>query len=77
MILSLRKWIDRAKFILLFVVLTFVLYQILSVLSLWMEPVQRYKQPSGSAVKVFHQDSGTLDADNMPERLRLFYWYGE
>jgi hypothetical protein len=77
MILSLRKWIERAKFIMLFVVLTFVLYQIISVLSVWMEPVHKYKQPAGGAVKVFQQERGTMDAKDMPERLRLFYWYGE
>lgn len=77
MIVSLRKWIERVKFMLLFVVLTFVLYQLLAVLSTWMEPVHKYKQPTGSAVKVFKQDSGTMDAEGMAERLKLFYWYGE
>lgn len=77
MIFSLRKWIERAKFIVLFVLLTFVLYQMLAVLTAWMEPVQKYRQPSGSAVKVFNQEYGTMDAEDMPERLKLFYWYGE
>lgn len=77
MIVRLNKWVDRAKFLLIFIVLTFVLYQLLSVLSVWMEPVQRYKQPSGGAVKVFQPEAGTMDARSMPDRLRLFYWYGE
>ncbi|MDF2922055.1 MAG: hypothetical protein K0R57_969 [Paenibacillaceae bacterium] len=77
MILSLRKWIERAKFIALFVVLTFVLYQILAVLSSWMQPVHKYRQPVGRSVKVFQQEKGTMDAESISERLKLFYWYGE
>lgn len=77
MVLSLRKWIERAKFIALFAVLTFVLYQMLSVLSGWLAPGPKYRQPAGSAVKVFRQETGTMDANSMPERLKLFYWYGE
>jgi hypothetical protein len=77
MVVSLRKWIDRAKFIALFAVLTFVLYQMLSVLTAWMQPVHKYRQPDGRALKVFQQEPGTMDAESMPERLKLFYWYGE
>lgn len=77
MIVPLRKWIERAKFIVLFVVLTFVLYEIIGVLSVWMEPVHKYRQPAGGAVKVFRQDEGTLDARDVRDRLKLFYWYGE
>lgn len=77
MIVSLRKWIERAKFIVLFLVLTYVLYHMLSVLTSWLEPSRKYRQPNGRAVKVFLQDTGTMDAGGMAERLKLFYWYGE
>lgn len=77
MIVSMRKWIERAKFMVLFVVLTLVLYQLLAVLNSWLQPVHKYRHPEGSAVKVFHQDTGTMDAANISERLKLFYWYGE
>lgn len=77
MILSLRKWIERAKFLALFVVLTFLLYHMLAVLSTWMQPVHKYRTPAGTAVKVFKQEGSTMDAESIPERLKLFYWYGE
>jgi len=77
MIFSLRKWIERAKFIVLFVILTYVLYQMLAVITAWMEPTHRYRQPTGSAVKVFSQQTDSMDAVDMAERLKLFYWYGE
>lgn len=77
MILSIRKWMERAKFLALFVVLTLILYQALAILNTWMQPVHKYRQPEGSAVKVFRQDTGTMDAASISERLKLFYWYGE
>jgi hypothetical protein len=77
MIVHLRKWIERMKFIALFFVLVILLYQIMTLLGQWMQPAHRHKSPEGSAVKAFRHDSGTLDADNMADRLRLFYWLGE
>lgn len=77
MIVSMRKWVERAKFMVLFVVLTIVLYQVLAVLNTWLQPVHKYRQPEGRAVKVFRQDTSTMDAPSISERLKLFYWYGE
>lgn len=77
MIFSLRKMIQRAKFLVLFVVLTYILYHALSVLTAWLEPGHRYRQPAGAAVKAFRQESAELESGGIAERLKLFYWYGE
>ncbi|NEW06159.1 YqzK family protein [Paenibacillus sp. SYP-B3998] len=79
MIFSYRKWLTRFRFIMLFMALTVVLYQGMVVLSSWIQPVHKYKTPSGKSVKVFqqHQHASVKDASSMSDRLRLFYWYGE
>ncbi|MDF2938061.1 MAG: hypothetical protein K0Q90_3434 [Paenibacillaceae bacterium] len=77
MIVHMHKWIERMKFIVLFFVLVILLYHIMAVVGQWMQPAHRHRTPEGSAVKAFRQDSGTLYADNMADRLRLFYWLGE
>jgi hypothetical protein len=80
MIFSYRKWMTRFRFILLFMALTVVLYQVMIVLSDWIQPVNKYKTPTGKSVKVIGQPqhaSTVTDASSMSDRLRLFYWYGE
>lgn len=77
MVIHMRKALDRIKFILMFLVLTFVLYQMLSVVNAWLEPSKRNQTPTGSAVKVFRHEAPSLDAPDIAERLKLFYWYGE
>ncbi|WP_248925340.1 DUF4227 family protein [Paenibacillus hamazuiensis] len=78
MVLYMRRWVQRVKFMLLFCVCTFVLYHLLLIFSEWVEPMQKYKEPSGRAVKVFqHQHASISDLGSMSDRLRLFYWYGE
>ncbi|MNO04935.1 hypothetical protein D3C81_2261350 [compost metagenome] len=72
-----RKWVERMKFIALFLVLVVLLYHIMAVVEQWMQPAHRHRTPEGRAVKVFSHESGTLDADSMADRLRLFYWLGE
>ncbi len=79
MIISATKWIERAKFLLLFLLFTLLLYHALDAISAWIAPKSKYKEPDGGAVKVFHY--AELDAGQssrtMAERLKLFYWYGE
>jgi hypothetical protein len=79
MIFSYRKLLVRLRFILLFMALTVILYQVLLVLSVWIQPVNRYRTPSGNSVKVFgqHEHASVSDSGKMSDRLRLFYWYGE
>lgn len=77
MIVHVRKWIERMKFIALFFVLVILLYHIMTLVGQWMQPAHRHKSPEGSAVKVFRHESGMLEADNMADRLRLYYWLGE
>ncbi|GIP37555.1 hypothetical protein J31TS4_08350 [Paenibacillus sp. J31TS4] len=78
MIVPLRKWLYRARFLLLFLLLTIVLYQVMSVLSVWIEPFPKYREPEGRAVKVFiHQAVEAGRDTTFIERLKLFLWYGE
>ncbi|MEW9699080.1 DUF4227 family protein [Paenibacillus sp. SI8] len=79
MVFSYRKWMTRLRFIFLFMALTVALYQVMVVLTGWIQPVNKYKMPSGKSVKVFeqHQHAAVGDASTMSDRLRLFYWYGE
>jgi hypothetical protein len=79
MIFSYRKMLVRLRFILLFMTLTVVLYQVMLVLSSWIEPVNRYRTPAGNSVKVFgqHEHAALPESGRMSDRLRLFYWYGE
>jgi hypothetical protein len=77
MIISFRKWIERAKFMFLFFLFTFILYHLFGFFSAWIEPAQRYKEPTGRAIKVFQQHEYFGDNVSMKDRLRLFFWYGE
>ncbi|MCI3920218.1 YqzK family protein [Paenibacillus sp. TRM 82003] len=77
MILPLRRWLHRLKYIMLFLVLTYAIYHVFDVVAAWIEP-DKYREPGGRAVKVFRQDAPTEEAyDTVAERLRFFYWYGE
>ncbi len=76
MIVSLRKVMERGKFVILFIVLTFLLYHAFGIISAWIQPVERYREPKGRAVKVF-QNGGFSENGSMADRLKLFYWYGE
>ncbi|EGL17218.1 MULTISPECIES: DUF4227 family protein [Paenibacillus] len=78
MIVSVHKWLERTKFLVLFVTLTYVLYRAFALFSVWVEPVDKYRHPSGTSVKVFQQHAiQTEGSESMAARLRLFYWYGE
>lgn len=77
MIVPVRRWLNGLKYILLFIVLSILLYQLLEVVGAWMEPA-KYREPDGEALKVFQHELGLEEEyDSLFERLRLFYWYGE
>jgi hypothetical protein len=63
--------------VILFLILTFLIYHILRLLTNWTEPNQKYKPPGGKAIKVFHQHVYVTESGSMSDRLRFFYWYGE
>jgi len=77
MIVSYRKWLSRAKFIATFVILTFLLYHVMAIVSNWIQPLDKYRHPTGKSLKVFSHVGGIHENDSISERLRLFYWYGE
>jgi hypothetical protein len=77
LVLSLRKWFERAKFISLFLVCTFVLYHLLQAVSAWFTPHIRFGQPSGHAVKAYIPQATSVVGSDFTDRLRFFYWYGE
>jgi hypothetical protein len=81
MVISLKRLAEWAKFLMLFLILTLVMYQVIALLSQWMKPAHRYGEPKGRAVKVFapYEPDGRFqeDASVFPDRLLLFYWLGE
>ena len=77
MIFSLRKVLGRIKFIFLFLIMTFLIYQFMNILSTWIVPQYRYEEPSGRAIKAFQLVDSTEEKYTLGDRLRLFYWYGE
>ena len=78
MILSLRKLVKGIKYLCWFILLTYLLYQMLALLTNWIEPANRYREPSGRAVKVFYDDMKVYgDHPTVKDRLRFFYWFGE
>ncbi|MFE5317089.1 DUF4227 family protein [Paenibacillus sp. NPDC056579] len=77
MIFSFRKLKDQMKFMVVFVVFTYALYHLLVLVTHWIEPTHRYRQPAGKAVKVFQDHVMITDQGPMGERLKLFYWLGE
>lgn len=77
MIVSVRKLLQMLKYMVLFVVLTFLLYHVMTIVTGWIEPTHKYKEPAGRALKAF-QGGGAEDAHiPMKDRLMLFYWLGE
>lgn len=80
MVIPLRRLAAWAKFLMMFVILTLVLYQAIAFLSQWMQPTYRYGEPKGRAVKVFApmEETGRWrDLTDIKDRLRIFYWLGE
>lgn len=78
MIFHVRRFASRLRFLLLFSAFTFLMYHLLLLVTSWMEPTQKYREPTGRAVKVFQEEPLTLtDSFSMGERLKLFYRIGE
>ena len=77
MFFSLSKFIERLKFIVLFILLTMVCSYVYQHALEWIEPDREYFKPEGNAVKVFDTWGEPGKRDHVTERLKLFYWYGE
>ncbi len=81
MVISIRKIKHWAKFFLLFILFTLLLYQVFLVLAPFFKPEFLYKEPAGGAVKVIAQETTDVESETvfekMKERLLIFYWMGE
>lgn len=78
MVISLRKWLLRLKYALIFMLLSYMFYYAIGLMKEYVLQPDKYRVPEGSAVKVFYGDAAEVsDADNLADRLKLFYWYGE
>lgn len=76
MIISVRKWGARLRFLLWLAALSVLAYAMYSRVARWIEPPERYRAPRGEAVKVF-SPADAADSESFWDRLRFFYWYGE
>jgi hypothetical protein len=79
MVFSLRRWVELSKILILFVLLSFIFYQLITILVVWIEPVDPYKEPMGRAIKVFHYEESVTTEEGWTwmDRLKFFYWFGE
>ncbi|MFD0958749.1 DUF4227 family protein [Paenibacillus chungangensis] len=77
MIVSIRKWIGRILFLLLFSMLLIIVTVGYRWLVEVVSPIHPYKKPEGHAMKVFDVDPEFPEGGNAADRLRWFYWYGE
>lgn len=78
MIISVRKLVRFCKYMIVFMMLAYFLYRLLGMIDVYLMPVDKYRVPDGSAVKVFSiEQEGISGVDKLSERLKLFFWYGE
>ncbi|MGZ9586845.1 DUF4227 family protein [Paenibacillus marinisediminis] len=78
MIISVRRWMSRIKFVSIFIIGTYLMFELLNTVSVWIAPVDKYREPHGRAVKAFQHDPNmNMDPNTFADRLRLFYWLGE
>ncbi|MEX2462096.1 MAG: DUF4227 family protein [Paenibacillaceae bacterium] len=77
MVLSLRKFKRRMKFLVQLLVLTIVFYYTMHFITRWIDPIQKYRIPTGHSLKVFQQEVILEQQQSIKDRLALFYWMGE
>ncbi|WP_127530824.1 DUF4227 family protein [Paenibacillus kobensis] len=77
MVVSLRKWIGRLVFAILFIMLTIMTFGGYQWLIGVVAPVDPYRAPQGSALKVNGPVYSPPEGGSTFDRLRWFYWYGE
>lgn len=77
MVLSVRKWLNRILFVIIFTLLFLITTGSYKWLVEVIAPVNPYQTPKGAALKVFQADPATAEKGSVTEQLRWFYWYGE
>ncbi|MFF2482092.1 DUF4227 family protein [Paenibacillus sp. NPDC058071] len=77
MVVSLRRWLSRLLFVILFALLLFIVTGGYRLLADAVSPIHPYKKPKGEALKVFQSEPLLPGKGSITDRLRLFYWYGE
>lgn len=78
MVISLQSLLKSLKYLIVFVALAYTLYRVLGLLDAYVFPVDKYRVPEGSALKVFHEAGyASQEIDTLARRLILFFWYGE
>lgn len=76
-VFSIRKWVSRMFFIVLFTAILLIVTGGYRVLIDVISPVHPYREPKGEALKVFVSDPESPEGGDLTDRLRWFYWYGE
>lgn len=77
MIISIPKSVRRLYLIIMFIAISYLFYYGMNRLQDWINPMDDYGIPEGSAVRAFHEDGRETNGLNLEQRLRFFYWYGE
>ncbi|GBF11551.1 DUF4227 family protein [Tepidibacillus infernus] len=79
MFITLKRILEWLILFVFFFLLTLFLYQLVLILSDWIQPIDQFKEPSGRAVKVIDMGNGTeiRNSEDVIDRLKLFYWLGE
>ncbi|MBD2869587.1 DUF4227 family protein [Paenibacillus arenilitoris] len=77
MVLSIRRWMSRIVFLVIFAILLLIVTGGYRWLAEALSPVQPYRVPAGDALKVFKSEPGPPDSSNAADRLRWFFYYGE
>lgn len=81
MIISLRKISRWMQMMILVCLFSFILYKMLGVVQVWIQPVDKYREPIGDSLKVNAENAKRpTDADwlnDLITRLKLFYFVGE
>jgi len=77
MIISLKPWLRRGKYVLVFIILTCLISIFFQKMMLWIEPEHKYDQPTGEAIKAVTHSERDITEISMMDRLMFFYWYGE
>ncbi|GAX91867.1 DUF4227 family protein [Effusibacillus lacus] len=81
MIISLRRITRWIHIVILVGLFSFVLFKMMEVVHVWMQPVNKYREPRGDSLKVnsdlnLEQRPGYL-VDGIIQRLKVFYMTGE
>ncbi|MFC4767245.1 DUF4227 family protein [Effusibacillus consociatus] len=81
MVISLRKLARWVQMVLLICLFSFVLFKMMEVVHVWIQPTDKYREPKGESLKVnsdFHFDQWRDDwAAEVIHRLKVFYFIGE